>query len=249
MANPVGTERKSAAVGGAHARRIRRAFSEIAPRYDLLNHLLSLNIDRSWRRRAVEVLGWERVPGGLYLDLCAGTFDLSVALAARSGFHGRVVACDFAQAMLVRGRRKLAGLAVRPVCADALRLPFPDATFDGAMVAFGVRNLADMGAGLEELARVLRPGGGLAILEFSVPPNPLLRGLYLVYFRRLLPVVGRVVSGHPWAYSYLPASVLEFPGPRGLAERMAAAGFVEVTWELLCGGIAAIHTGRRGYRG
>lgn len=245
MANPVGTERNAAAVEGAHAWRIRRAFSEIAPRYDLLNHLLSLNLDRSWRRRAVDALGWERVPGGLYLDLCAGTMDLSVELAARAGFHGRVAACDFAQPMLVRGRGKVAGLAVRPVCADALRLPFAEATFDGAMVAFGVRNLADMSAGLEELARVVRPGGRLAILEFSVPPSPVFRALYLVYFRRMLPVVGRVVSGHPWAYSYLPASVLEFADPRGLAQRMGAAGFAEVAWELVCGGIGAIHTGTR----
>ncbi|MBI4540718.1 MAG: ubiquinone/menaquinone biosynthesis methyltransferase [Gemmatimonadetes bacterium] len=228
-----------------HGRRIRRAFSEIAPRYDLLNHLLSLNIDRIWRRRAVDRLGWERAPEGLYLDSCAGTLDLGVELARRPGFRGTVIACDFARAMLERGRWKLAGLPVRPACADALRMPFPDGVFDGAMVAFGLRNLADAQAGLEEFARVLKPEARLVVLEFTLPASPLVRGLYLVYFRRVLPLVGRVISGHPWAYSYLPASVLDFPGPVALAERMVAAGFSGTRWELLLGGIAAIHTGRR----
>lgn len=228
-----------------HARRIRRAFSEIAPRYDLLNHLLSLNVDRAWRRRAVDRLAWARAPNGLYLDNCAGTLDLSVELAARTGFHGKVIACDFAQPMLERGRPKLVGLSVTPLCSDALRLPFPDAAFDGAMVAFGVRNLADLDAGLSEFARVLQPGARLVILEFTLPPNPVVRRLYLAYFRRVLPLVGRAVSGHPWAYSYLPASVLDFPGPAALAERMRREGFTDVRWELLWRGIAAIHVGKR----
>ncbi|MBI4519399.1 MAG: ubiquinone/menaquinone biosynthesis methyltransferase [Gemmatimonadetes bacterium] len=231
--------------GAAHARRIRRAFSEIAPSYDLLNHLLSLNADRAWRRRAVDLLGWERVPGGHYLDCCAGTFDLSLELARRRGFQGQVLACDFAQAMLAEGLPKLGALPVRAVCADALQMPFRAGSFAGAMVAFGVRNLASLGDGLGELARMLRPGGRLVILEFTVPPNRALRQLYLFYFRRVLPLVGRVVSGHPWAYSYLPASVLDFPGPGELARQMMTAGLGEVRWELLWGGIAAIHVGTK----
>ena len=222
---------------------VRRIFSEIAPRYDLLNHVLSFNIDRRWRRRAVDRLGWERVPDGTYLDACAGTYDLSLELARRPGFRGRVVASDFARPMLVEGKGKLDGAPVVPLCADTLRLPFADGTFHGATVGFGVRNLADLDRGLAEFRRVLRPGGRLVILEFTTPPNALVRGGYHLYFHRILPVVGRIVSGHPWAYRYLPESVKEFPGPDGLADRMRAAGFDEARWERVTFGIAAIHVG------
>ena len=225
-------------------RQVRTIFSEIAPRYDLLNHVLSLNIDRRWRRRAVDRLRWEEYPDGLYLDGCAGTFDLSLELAGRKGFGGRVVASDFARPMLVEGAGKLGGAAVSPVCGDTLRLPFPDATFHGATVGFGVRNLADLDRGLAELRRVLRPGGRLVILEFTTPPSAPVRWGYHLYFHRILPVVGRIVSGHPWAYRYLPESVREFPGPEGLAERMCGAGFDEAHWERISLGIAAIHVGR-----
>ena len=231
--------------GTDRERQVRRIFSEIAPRYDLLNHLLSLNVDRGWRKRAVDGLGWERDPGGTYLDACAGTFDLSLELTRREGFRGRVLASDFARPMLLEGIGKISGSPVFPVCGDSLRLPFPDATFDGAMVAFGVRNLADLSRGLAEFVRVLKVGSRLVILEFTEPPNPILRRLYLLYFRRILPLVGRVVSGHPWAYTYLPESVREFPDPQALAKLMGDAGFRETKWELLSGGIAALHVGIR----
>lgn len=232
-------------MGADRERQVRRIFSEIAPRYDLLNHVLSLNIDRRWRRRAVDRLGWERAPEGRYLDGCAGTFDLSLELARRPGFAGRVIASDFAHPMLVQGRPKLGDLGIEPVCGDSLRLPFPDSSFDGATVGFGVRNLSDLDRGFGELARVLRPGARAVILEFTVPPRPLLRQLYLFYFNRVLPRVGRWVSGHPWAYTYLPESVKEFPDPEGLANRMRTAGFGAVEWSLLSGGIAALHVGTR----
>lgn len=232
--------------GEERERQVRRIFSEIAPRYDLLNHVLSMNVDRWWRGRAVDALEWERVPGGLYLDACAGTYDLSLDLTGRAGFGGRVVAADFALPMLVEGRAKIDGERVHPLCGDTLRLPFGRGIFHGAMVAFGVRNLGDLDRGLRELHRVLRPGGRLVILEFTMPPNPVVRMLYTLYFTRILPLIGRVVSGHPWAYRYLPASVREFPGPDALAERMKAAGFRTARWELLTFGIAAIHVGVRG---
>lgn len=232
--------------GAGRARQVRTIFSEIAPRYDLLNHVLSLNIDRRWRRRAVDAIqspsrmGPERV-----LDACAGTYDLSLELARRPGFDGSVTALDFAQPMLVEGKGKLAGAAVRPVCADGLRMPFAEDTFHSAMVAFGVRNLSDVDRGLAELRRVLRPGGRLAILDFTTPPNPITRELYLFYFHRVLPLIGRLVSGHEWAYSYLPESVRDFPGPEELAQRLGSVGFGEVTWSYLTGGIAAIHLARK----
>jgi demethylmenaquinone methyltransferase/2-methoxy-6-polyprenyl-1,4-benzoquinol methylase len=226
-------------------RQVRQIFTEIAPRYDLLNHLLSFNVDRRWRERAVDGLDWEGSPDGRYLDACAGTFDLSLELSAREGFRGRVLATDFAHAMLLEGSGKLTSHAVDPICADSLRLPFPEKTFQGAMVAFGVRNLSDISAGFREMARVLKPGGRLVVLEFTEPPNPIMRRLYLFYFRRILPLVGRVVSGHPWAYAYLPESVKEFPGPEDLAAVMGEAGFVETRWELLTGGVAALHVGVR----
>jgi demethylmenaquinone methyltransferase/2-methoxy-6-polyprenyl-1,4-benzoquinol methylase len=229
--------------GSERATQVRTIFSEIAPRYDLLNRVLSLNVDRSWRRAAVRTLEWESAPGGIYLDTCAGTFDLSLELARRPGFTGRVVATDFARPMLVKGLPKIAGRPVAPACADSLALPFSDDTFDGAMVAFGVRNLADLRGGLGELGRVVRPGGRVVVLEFTTPPNRLVRAGYHLYFRRILPVVGRVVSGHPWAYTYLPESVGEFPGPRELAGLLESVGLRDVGWRLLSGGIAALHWG------
>ncbi len=224
---------------------VRRMFSSIAPRYDLLNHLLSLNVDRLWRRRAVDRLDWERAPGGLYLDNCAGTLDLSTELARRSGFTGRVVGSDFTFAMLHGGLHKLESLSVEPVCADALALPYPDASFEGATVGFGVRNLADLDAGLREMARVLKPGGRLVILEFTTPRWQPFRALYFLYFLRVLPLVGRMVSKHDSAYRYLPESVLRFPEPAELAERMERAGFRGVAWSRLTGGIVALHHAER----
>lgn len=231
--------------GADRERQVRRIFSEIAPRYDLLNHVLSLNIDRRWRRKAIDRLGWERTPEGRFLDGCAGTYDLALELARRPAFRGRVVASDFAHPMLVQGRPKLEGTGITSLCADSLRLPFPDASFDGATVGFGVRNLADLDRGLRELARVLRPGARAVILEFTTPPSRLMRSLYLFYFHHILPRVGRWVSGHPWAYTYLPESVKEFPGPEELAERMRRAGFSAARWSLVSGGIAAIHVAER----
>jgi len=229
--------------GAERATQVRRIFSDIAPRYDLLNHVLSLNIDRAWRRAAIERLGWERAPEGTYLDACAGTFDLSLALAGRKGFLGRVIASDFAHPMLVQGASKIARAPVAPICGDSLRLPFEDGAFDGATVGFGVRNLADVRAGLAELKRVLRPGARAVVLEFTTPPNRLVRAGYLFYFRRILPLVGRIVSGHPWAYTYLPESVSGFPGPAELGGLFGEVGFRDVRWKLLTGGIAAVHWG------
>jgi demethylmenaquinone methyltransferase / 2-methoxy-6-polyprenyl-1,4-benzoquinol methylase len=223
------------------AAHVRRMFSSIAPRYDLLNHLLSLNIDRLWRRRAVDRLDWERVPDGTFLDNCAGTLDLAVELARRPAFRGRVVGSDFTYAMLERGQHKVERLPIDSFCADALALPYADASFDGATVGFGVRNLTDLDAGLREMARVLRPGARLVILEFSTPQWQPFRGLYFFYFLRVLPLVGRMVSKHGSAYSYLPESVLQFPEPPELAARMERSGFRDVRWKMQTGGIAALH--------
>jgi demethylmenaquinone methyltransferase/2-methoxy-6-polyprenyl-1,4-benzoquinol methylase len=224
---------------------VRRMFGAIAPRYDLLNHLLSLNIDRRWRRQAVDRLLAGGSARGRFLDACSGTLDLALELASRPGFDGRVIASDFTFAMLERGRPKIGGRAVSAACADALCMPFPDASFDGATVGFGVRNLAELDAGLREFARVIRPGGRLVILEFTTPGWQPFRALYLFYFLRVLPWIGRLISRHSDAYTYLPASVLEFPEPPELARRMEAAGFRDIHWETLTGGIAAIHVGTR----
>jgi len=229
--------------GDGKRARVRGMFAAIAPRYDLLNHVLSLNIDRVWRRRAVAQLGWERAPEGTYLDLCSGTMDLAVALCTLPGFGGRVVGADFVHEMLLRGRSK--SRRIIPLNADALDLPFPDRRFDGATVGFGVRNLVDLDRGLREAARILKPGAKLVVLEFSVPPRGLLRTAYLTYFRRILPAIGRLVSKHRTAYTYLPESVLSFPSPRELAQRMRDAGFEQVEYRTMTGGICAWHSGVR----
>jgi len=226
-------------------RYVREMFSAIAPRYDLLNHLLSLNIDRSWRRKAVGRLEWEAHGPGRFLDACAGTLDLAAELANRRGFSGRVIAVDSAAPMLRRGAGKGAEGMVRAVGADALELPFRDGAFDGVTVGFGVRNLEDLDAGLREFHRVLKTGSRLVVLDFTTPPFALLRAPYYLYFRFILPLVGRLISGHPTAYAYLPASVAEFPPPGALARRMEGAGFRDCDFRLLTGGIAAIHWGQR----
>ncbi|HXF96239.1 MAG TPA: ubiquinone/menaquinone biosynthesis methyltransferase [Gemmatimonadales bacterium] len=229
--------------GDAKRAYVRRMFTAIAPRYDFLNHLLSLNVDRRWRRRAVRRLGWEARPDGTYLDLCAGTLDLAAALARAPGFRGRVLGLDFVVPMLRLGRAKAPRTV--PVAGDALALPFPDACFDGAAVAFGVRNLTDLDRGFAEVARVLKAGARFVVLEFATPRSGPLRAAYLFYFRRILPAIGRAVSKHRDAYTYLPESVLSFPDPDGLAGHLRAAGFRDVAFELLTGGICAIHHGTR----
>ena len=216
-------------------------FDRIAPTYDFLNHLLSANLDRAWRKdvvRRLALTGRERC-----LDACCGTGDLALALV--EGGAGEVVASDFAPAMVARAREKLGDRATVLV-ADTTRLPFPDSDFDVATVGFGVRNLEDLGAGLSELHRVLRTGGRLAILEFSRPENPLLRGVYHLYFLLVLPLIGNLVSGGAQnAYAYLPRSVLAFPPPDVLSARLRAAGFSSVTATPIAAGIAHLHLATR----
>lgn len=235
---------ESAARGEGKREYVQRMFSDIAPRYDLLNHLLSLNIDRAWRRRALDMLGWRERPRGVYLDLCAGTLDVGAALARQRGFEGFVVGADFAVPMLRQGKGKAPSGALAPLGADALSLPIASSSMDGAIVAFGIRNVADLAAGLRETRRVLKPGARFVILEFSTPRNALVRACYHGYFHRILPLVGRMVSGHRSAYSYLPMSVAQFPTEERLAEQVRKAGFVSVSWQRLMLGIAAIHVGR-----
>jgi demethylmenaquinone methyltransferase / 2-methoxy-6-polyprenyl-1,4-benzoquinol methylase len=230
-------------IGDGKRAYVREMFAAIAPRYDFLNHLLSLNFDRLWRRAAVGELRWEQVPDGRYLDLCAGTMDLAAVLATRPAFRGHVIAADFVHPMLVLGKTKAERTS--PVTADALELPFPDASFDGVMIGFGLRNLAAIDTGLREMTRVLKPGARLVILEFTTPPRQPLRALYFFYFRRMLPLIGRLVSKHTTAYTYLPESVLSFPEPDSLLEHMRRAGLSDVRYHRMTGGICACHSGRK----
>lgn len=240
------TQARRAASGSSEkGRYVQAMFSDIAPRYDLLNHLLSFNIDRRWRRRAIRELDWEHDRDGTYLDLCAGTLDVSVELARLPGFRGRVVGADFAEPMLRAGRGKAGTLPVYPVAADALTLPLPDASCDGAIVAFGVRNLANLDAGMREVSRVLRPGRRFVILEFTTPRVRLVRTGYHLYFHHMLPRIGGLISGNRAAYRYLPESVAHFPSAPALGERLRVAGFSDVSWTALTLGIAAIHVGVR----
>jgi len=223
--------------------RIRGMFARVAPRYDLLNHLLSASFDRLWRRRLARRLGLP--PGARVLDLCAGTGDQSLALRRRG--H-RVAAADFCLPMLALSRPKFArggSPQPRPLQADALELPFAAASFEAATASFGLRNVADLDRALKELARVLKPGGRIGVLEFTVPDRQPMRGLYLTYFRRFLPWVGGLVSGDPEAYRYLPESVLEFPQRRGFLDRLANAGFEGASYESLSAGILCLYLARR----
>lgn len=237
-----GSRAELAAAGGAVKRDyVRSVFEQIAPSYDRLNHLLSLNIDRRWRRRAVAALDWTRHPSGTFLDLCAGTMDVAAALSKRPGFAGHIVAADFAEAMLRAGSGKAVPGSTVPVVADALRLPLADGSISGAIVAFGARNLADLDAGLREARRVLKTGGRFVILEFATPRSPIVRFLYHAYFHHALPLIGGLISGHHSAYRYLPRSVVHFPNESELVRRLVAAGFSGIRHENLTFGIAALH--------
>jgi demethylmenaquinone methyltransferase / 2-methoxy-6-polyprenyl-1,4-benzoquinol methylase len=238
------SDRQLPVSGGPEKRAyVRDIFTAIAPTYDRLNRIISFRFDQGWRRYAVARLGWERKPEGIYLDLCAGTLDFGATLASRAGFRGRIIGADFVRRMLELGRHKSPRLA--PVNADALDLPFPDHSFDGAMVGWGVRNLVDLDAGLAETARVLKPGSRLVILEMALPPQRLLRAAYQFYFRRVMPLIGRAISKHTTAYSWLPESTRVFPTPPELARRMEASGFADVRYELFMGGVCAMHVGEK----
>jgi len=224
-------------------RRIRDMFNRIAHRYDLLNHVLSANLDRRWRRLAARQL--PDLDGLNVLDLCGGTGDLAIEVA-RSGRAEWVVCCDFAHDMLTRAAAKFRRKGVEPRCllleADGLCLPFADGNFDAVTVGFGVRNFVDLAAGLREILRVLRPGGRLVILEFSTPTVPLLRHLYSTYLGRILPQVGDRVASGRGPYGYLARTIADFPDPAGLAGRLREAGFAACGWTRMTGGIVAAHT-------
>jgi len=255
-ARPQGAEDEAQA-----AQAVRQMFNAIAPRYDLLNHILSANVDRLWRRRAArrfrEVLA---DPEAAILDICCGTGDLTMALLKHRPRGARpIVAADFSSEMLLRGAKKFGGPGVgarkadeafaTPMEADALHLPMEDRSLDLIVSAFGFRNLANYEAGLREFHRVLKPGGQLGILEFS-EPGGLMGKAYAVYFRRVLPAIGRAVcgpvsGGKAGAYSYLPVSVGNFPTPPALLKLIRGAGYAECAWQPYSFGIAGLYTARR----
>jgi demethylmenaquinone methyltransferase / 2-methoxy-6-polyprenyl-1,4-benzoquinol methylase len=225
-----------------HARRVREMFAHISPRYDFLNHLLSGNVDKRWRRRIVRKIGPMLPPNAQVLDVGCGTGDLSIELFERTA--ARVVGIDFCRPMLELAREKASQL--RFVEGDALRLPFADASFDAITIGFALRNLSSVSEGLTELRRVLKPDAPIAILEFSQPTVPGVRQLVRLYYSRLLPWIGGRLSGSRNAYEYLPDSISKFPNQKALAGMMRAAGFAGIEFENLSGGIAALHFGRRG---
>jgi demethylmenaquinone methyltransferase/2-methoxy-6-polyprenyl-1,4-benzoquinol methylase len=245
-ANPTGAAPAGARTGREAARWVRDMFGRVAHRYDLANHLLSGNLDRRWRahaaRRVRDVL--ER-PGVRALDICCGTGDLALALERRAAPGACILGSDFCHPMLMAARGKISRRRARVAlfASDALDLPLRDASLDLIAVAFGFRNLANYRAGLEEMRRVLRPGGMAAILEFSRPPNRLFAAVYRFYARRILPAIGGALSGSRDAYAYLPESVRKFPDAAALAGLMRGAGFREVRHEYMTGGIVALHLG------
>jgi demethylmenaquinone methyltransferase/2-methoxy-6-polyprenyl-1,4-benzoquinol methylase len=218
-------------------------FSNIANRYDLLNHILSANIDKRWRRVVATRVRDKLSPSGAcVLDVACGTGDLALTLFEITG--ARVVGTDFCRPMLAIAAGKTSH-EVPLIEGDALRLPFRSSSFDAVTIAFGLRNLSSVENGLAELCRVLKPGGWVAVLEFSRPSNAVVRALYGLYFRNVLPVLGGAVSGSMSAYTYLPASVQKFPDQGQLVLLMQQAGFEQVQYENLTGGVAALHMGRR----
>lgn len=237
------------------ARQVREMFGAIAPRYDFLNHLLSFSCDRWWRWRTARRVRRVLRPGARALDLCCGTGDLTFAIESeargKAGERAEIYGGDFVHGMLTRAREKAArrGSRARFLALDALRLPFAAESFDLVAMAFGFRNLANYRAGMQEFLRVLRPGGLLAILEFSEPRSRFYGKMYRSYFEKLLPTIGGAISGSRKAYGYLPASVARFPAPRELAAQLSETGFRKVSYECWMGGIVALHLAERDAKG
>jgi len=249
-----GTQPEGSHTEADASRKVREMFTQIAPSYDALNHLLSLQLDRLWRARVARRLRPILVnPNALVLDLCCGTGDL--ALALRKSGKARIIGADFAHTMLVRARAKSilgsshSGMPAPPPLplaeAEALRLPFVDSSFDLVTTAFGFRNLANYESGLREIHRILKPGGTIAILEFTEPPDNVLGNLYRWYFRTVLPRIGGWLSGDPTAYTYLPKSVSRFFRPPELASLMASVGYDSVHFKVWTFGTVALHTAQR----
>jgi len=245
----IGAAPEGASDTRAAARAVREMFTSIAPRYDLLNHVLSLNVDRLWWRRASRTFRHVLArPDARVLDLCCGTGDMTFALTQQAGNGApKIAGADFSHAMLQRAsaksQQKSGGVPVW-IEADALNLPFPDAHFDLVTSAFGFRNLADYDAGLREIVRVLRPGGECGILDFGEPKGAL-GLLYRFYFKEVLPRIGTVISGVRGPYAYLPASVERFPAPEQMLQRMKQSGFSDAQWTPYSFGIAVLYRGKK----
>ena len=230
-----------AAAGGVlDEQQVRAMFDRIAGVYDGMNRVMTAGLDARWRSRAADLAALG--PGARALDVACGTGDLAVELATRVGDRGEVVGCDFSERMLELARVKAPGIRFEQ--ANALALPYPDDGFDAAAVGFGARNFSDLRQGLAEMARVVRPGGRVVVLEITTPQRPPLSWFHRVWFDRVVPLLGRL-TGQGEAYSYLPSSVRRFPGPEELAATLASVGLGRIRWVLTAGGIIAIHVGER----
>jgi demethylmenaquinone methyltransferase / 2-methoxy-6-polyprenyl-1,4-benzoquinol methylase len=232
--------RGAPASGTLEEPQVRAMFDRIASVYDVMNSVMTAGLHHRWRARAADLAAVG--PGDRALDVATGTGDLAVELARRVTPGGEVVGSDFSQQMLVHARRKAPGIAFE--WGNALELTYPDASFDAATVGFGARNFSDLDRGLAEMARVVRPGGRVVVLEITTPRRPPLSTFYRVWFDRVVPLIGRL-TGETVAYSYLPSSVRRFPAPEGLAASMERAGLRDIRWVLTAGGIIAIHVGTR----
>jgi demethylmenaquinone methyltransferase / 2-methoxy-6-polyprenyl-1,4-benzoquinol methylase len=232
-----GTQAADARSGTLPETEVRAMFDRIAGVYDLMNSVMTAGMHHRWRERAVDLAGIG--PGDRALDVATGTGDLAIALARRAGPEGEVVGSDFSEPMLELARRKAPAITFE--CGNALELPYEDDSFDAATVGFGARNFSDLGRGLSEMARVVRPGGRVVVLEITTPERPPLSWFFRLWFDRAVPMLGRFADSE--AYTYLPSSVRRFPGARELGAELAAVGLADVRWLITAGGIIAIHAG------
>jgi demethylmenaquinone methyltransferase / 2-methoxy-6-polyprenyl-1,4-benzoquinol methylase len=223
------------------ANQIQAMFNAVAPRYDFLNRLLSAGYDRRWRKLAVSE--FEPVANKTFLDVATGTADIALEITSRQPAPHKVIGMDFSQSMLELGNNKVFGQNIKLIPGSAEHIPLKDQVFDGVVTAFGVRNFSDAGQGLREMYRVLKPKGKIVVLEFSFPQNGLLQWLYRFYFENILPLTGRLISGHKSAYSYLPASVANFPQGNAFKKMLEESGFENVSFRELTLGIVTIYTG------